>query len=134
MAATRSIVPHERIERKILLTRGQKVMLDQDLAALYGVETKSLNRAAKRHPERFPKDFMCQLSGEESDNLKCQLGTSRRWGDRRENAFLARHGTIAFQLARSSLRSRSVRWRDAHLAGYGREAQTGDPGTVALGG
>jgi hypothetical protein len=53
-----------------------KVMLSHDLAELYGVETKALNRAVKRNVERFPKDFMFQLSSEEWVNLKCQIGTS----------------------------------------------------------
>ncbi|MEW5995598.1 MAG: ORF6N domain-containing protein [Candidatus Zixiibacteriota bacterium] len=65
MAGSQSIVPVERIERSILLIRGQKVMLDSDLADLYGVPTKALNQAVKRNKERFPKDFMFQLTGEE---------------------------------------------------------------------
>ncbi|HCJ51179.1 MAG TPA: DNA-binding protein [Gallionella sp.] len=70
------------IESKILLVRGQKVMLDANLAELYEVETKELNRAVKRNFERFPDDFMFQLSAEEFDNLRFQFGTSR-WGGRR---------------------------------------------------
>jgi len=65
-----------QIERRILLIRGQKVMLDSDLAALYGVETKALNRAVKRNLERFPDDFMFQLTPEEAECLRCQNGTS----------------------------------------------------------
>jgi hypothetical protein len=61
------LVPMERIERAILMLRGHKVMLDADLAALYGVETKALVRAVKRNEDRFPHDFMFQLSREESD-------------------------------------------------------------------
>ena len=64
------------IEQRIYLIRGQKVMLDSDLAELYGVETKALNRAVKRNIELFPEDFMFQLSGEEWDNLRYQNGTS----------------------------------------------------------
>src|SRR5689334_6406275 len=59
-------IPAERIERRILLLRGQKVMLDFELAELYGVEARSLNQAAKRNLERFPEDFMFQLSEEEA--------------------------------------------------------------------
>lgn len=70
------------IESKILFIRGQKVMLDANLAELYEVETKELNRAVKRNFERFPDDFMFQLSAEEFDNLRFQFGTSR-WGGRR---------------------------------------------------
>lgn len=61
-----SLIPARRIERRILLLRGEKVMLDRDLAELYGVETKVLNQAVKRNLERFPADFMFQLSKEEA--------------------------------------------------------------------
>ena len=64
------------IETKILLIRGQKVMLDADLAELYEVETKVLNQAVKRNIERFPDDFMFQLTAEEFANLKSQSDTS----------------------------------------------------------
>ena len=77
-----SIVPVERIERCILSIRGHKVMLDSDLAKLYGVEAKALTRAVRRNAERFPPDFMFQLSAEEFGNLRCQIGASR-WGGRR---------------------------------------------------
>jgi hypothetical protein len=76
------LVPIEAIEKKILLINGQKVMLDQDLAELYGVETKVLLRAVKRNLDRFPVDFMIQLTKEEFDNLRYNFGTSR-WGGRR---------------------------------------------------
>ena len=66
----------QRVERRILLIRGQKVMLDSDLAELYGVETKLLNRAVKRNVERFPEDFAFQLTSEEVAALRCQFGTS----------------------------------------------------------
>jgi hypothetical protein len=75
----KSLVPIEVIEKKILLINGQKMMLDSDLAALYGVETKMLVRAVKRNLERFPDDFMVQLTKEEFDNLKYHFGTSS-WG------------------------------------------------------
>jgi len=77
------LIPEERINHRILLIRGQRVMLDADLAELYGVETKTLNRAVKRHEDRFPGDFMFQLSSEEVEILRCQFGTSRSWGGRR---------------------------------------------------
>ena len=63
--------------------RGQRVMLDSDLASLYGVETGQLNRAVRRNKERFPEDFMFQLSHQEFTDLKCQFGISRSWGGRR---------------------------------------------------
>jgi hypothetical protein len=77
------LVPPERIERSILLIRGHKVMLDTDLAALYGVETGQLVRAVKRNTSRFPHDFMFQLSEDEFENLRCHFGTSSQWGGRR---------------------------------------------------
>jgi len=73
----------ERIEKSIYLIRGQKVMLDHDLAELYEVETKILNRAVKRNLERFPADFMFQLTVDEAENLRCQIGTSSFHGGRR---------------------------------------------------
>ena len=70
-------VPVPFIESRIWLIRRQKVMLDSDLASLYEVETKALNRAVKRNSERFPLDFMFQLSPQESTQLlRCQIGTS----------------------------------------------------------
>lgn len=68
-----SIVPIERIEQRIILVRGQKVMLDRDLAELYGVETKALNQAVKRNADRFPEDFMFRLEPDEKSELvtKC---------------------------------------------------------------
>ncbi|GMT43138.1 MAG: DNA-binding protein [bacterium] len=79
----KALVPVERIDKKILLIRGEKVMLDADLAKLYGVETKMLMRAVKRNIDRFPADFMVRLDKEEFENLRFQFGTSSRWGGRR---------------------------------------------------
>ena len=76
------IVPLERIQSKIYLIRQEKVILDHDLAELYGVETKVLKQAVKRNIERFPSDFMFELSGDEFDNLRSQIVTSR-WGGTR---------------------------------------------------
>jgi len=72
----------EAIAGRIVMLRGERVLLDGDLAELYGVETKTLNRAVKRHRDRFPHDFMFQLTGEEAGNLRYQIGTSS-WGGRR---------------------------------------------------
>ena len=83
MVNKKSLIPVDRIEKAILLIRGQKVMLDADLAALYGVETNMLVRAVKRNINRFPTDFMFQLSKEEFDNLRFHFGTSSDWGGRR---------------------------------------------------
>jgi ORF6N domain len=66
----------ERIERMIFLIRGQKVILDADLAEMYGVETKVLNRTVRRNTARFPADFMFQFTPEEWQRLRCQIGTS----------------------------------------------------------
>jgi hypothetical protein len=71
----------EKIESKIYVIRGQRVMLDRDIASMYGVETKNLNKAVKRNIERFPEDFMFQLT-EEEFNLRFQNGTSS-WGGTR---------------------------------------------------
>jgi len=74
--ASQAIIPAEQIEAKILLIRGQKVMLDSDLASLYGVSTKRLNEQVKRNRHRFPVDFMFQLSVEETENLRSQFATT----------------------------------------------------------
>jgi hypothetical protein len=74
---SKELVPAERIETKILLVRGQKVMLDRDLALLYGVNTSLLKRAVVRNAERFPADFMFLLNNQELTNLRCQFGTSK---------------------------------------------------------
>ena len=76
-------VPLEVIEGKILLIRDDKVMLDADLAELYGVETKVLIQAVKRNIDRFPADFMFQLTNQELSVLRSQSVTSRQWGGRR---------------------------------------------------
>src|SRR5438132_13241857 len=67
-----------QVERRIFLVRGQKVMLDADLAELYSVSTKSLNLAVKRNKERFPGDFMFQLTDDEAAGLRFHFETSKR--------------------------------------------------------
>jgi len=71
-----SVIPAERIASAIYLIRGEKVMLDADLAELYRIETKNLNKAVKRNLRRFPRDFMFQLTTKEYDSLKFQIGTA----------------------------------------------------------
>jgi len=71
----KDLIPQELIETKIYVIRGKKVMLDKDLALLYEVETKMLNRALKRNIERFPEDFMFQLTWNEARASRCQIGT-----------------------------------------------------------
>ena len=84
MAGEQSPIPVEQIERAILLIRGQKIMLDADLAGLYGVTVGRLNEAVKRNRDRFPADFMFQLSDTEFANLKSQIAiSSYGWGGRR---------------------------------------------------
>ena len=83
MVSKQSLIPVDRIEKVILLVRKQKVMLDADLAALYGVETRVLVQAVKRNLERFPEDFMFQLSREEFTVLRSQSVISSDWGGRR---------------------------------------------------
>lgn len=82
MASTEALIPLERITQSILLIRGHRVMLDADLAALYNVETRVLLQAVKRNIERFPDDFMFQLTKQELDHLRSQFVISR-WGGRR---------------------------------------------------
>jgi hypothetical protein len=77
------IVPQEIIETKIIFIRGKKVMLDKNLAQLYGVTTSNLNKAVRRNTERFPEDFMFQLSKKEFENLIFHFGTSS-WGGTRK--------------------------------------------------
>ena len=104
MVNKKSLVPVDRIEKAILLIRGQKVMLDADLAELYGVETKMLVRAVKRNVNRFPTDFMFQLSKEEFDSLRFHFGTSSDWGGRRYRPYAFPEQGVA--MLSSVLRSR----------------------------
>jgi hypothetical protein len=79
-----AVIPRERIEQTILVIRGHRVMLDSDLAQLYGVTVGRLNEAVKRNKERFPNDFMFQLTKLEFDYLKSQIAiSSSKWGGRR---------------------------------------------------
>ena len=112
---TTALIPTERIERAILLIHGQKVMLDADLAALYGVETKVLVRAVKRNRERFPPDFMFQLTAEEMDNLMCQFGTSSSWGGRRYAPYVFTEQGVA--MLSSVLRSDGPSWSTSRSCG-----------------
>ncbi len=75
-----SIVPIESIQQRIYLIRRRKVMLDNDLAKLYGVQTFNLNKAVKRNVNRFPADFMFQLTKEEAETLRFQIGMSKPSG------------------------------------------------------
>jgi hypothetical protein len=85
-AAARNVLV-SRIESRIYMIRGQKVMLDSHLSDLNGIDTKTLNRAVARNVDRFPLDFMFQLTTSEFANLRYQFGTSRSWGGRRYPPF-----------------------------------------------
>ena len=76
MPRGRTLLPVHEIATTIVVIRGHRVILDADLARLYGVETKALNRAVKRNIERFPGDFLFQLTSEETMRLRYQIGTS----------------------------------------------------------
>ena len=83
-----SIVPVDAIVSRILLFRGQRIMLSDDLAELYGVQVRQLTQAVRRNPDRFPEDFMFQLDGDEFESL-IQQDSAARWGGRR-------HAPLAF--------------------------------------
>ncbi len=74
----RKMIVVEQIEQKIYFLRGMRVMLDHDLAPLYGIEVKYLKRAVRRNLSRFPNDFMVELTKQEHDSLRCQFGTLER--------------------------------------------------------
>jgi hypothetical protein len=84
---SKEIVPVERIARLIFVFRKQRVMLDSDLAWLYGVTTGNLNKAVKRNAQRFPSDFMFQLTAEEAEDLIFQFGRSKGRGGRRHRPY-----------------------------------------------
>jgi hypothetical protein len=93
----RRAAPGERIEGRILLIRGLKVLLDADLAALYGVATRVLNQAVKRNAERFPADFMFQLSAKEFEDWRSQFVISNpgaKMGLRRAPFAFTEHGAL----------------------------------------
>ena len=83
-----------RIKALIFEVRGHQVMIDEDLAKIYQVETKRLNEAVKRNRDRFPQEFMFQLTKDEYENLKSQIATSS-WGGRRKLPFaFTEHGVV----------------------------------------
>jgi hypothetical protein len=102
------MIPIERIAEKIYLIRGEKVMLDSDLAALYGVETRVFNQAVNRNIERFPDDFMFQLTKEELENWRSQFVISNpelKMGLRRTPYVFTEHGAL---MVSSVLRSKQA--------------------------
>lgn len=106
-----SLIPVEHIEKAILLIRGQKVMLDRDLAELYGVSTKRLNEQVKRNLARFPADFMFQLDQEEFENWRSQFATSNsaaRMGLRRKPYAFTEQGVAMLSSVLNSERAIEV--------------------------
>ncbi|MBI4777426.1 ORF6N domain-containing protein [Candidatus Desantisbacteria bacterium] len=101
------LIPIERIESKILLIRGQKVMLDRDLAELYEVSTGRLNEQVKRNIKRFPEDFMFQLTKEEFENWKSQIAisNSERMGLRHQPYAFTEHGILMLSSVLNSERA-----------------------------
>jgi hypothetical protein len=101
-------IPDEIIMTKIYFVRNQKVMIDSDLAELYGVETRRLNEQVKRNISRFPEDFMFQLTETEFENLKSQIATSS-WGGRRKSPYVfTEHGVLMLSSVLNSERAISV--------------------------
>ncbi len=104
---TSIIIPSEQVENLIFVIRGQKIILDSDLAQLYEVTTRRLNEQVKRNKERFPDDFMFRLCKEEFENLKSQFATSNStWGGRRKLPYaFTEHGAIMAASVLNSQRS-----------------------------
>ncbi len=109
--SSKSLIPIERIEKSILLIRGHKVILDSDLAKLYGVETKVFNQAVKRNISRFPKDFMFQMNKEELEIWRSQIVTSNpaaKMGLRRRPYVFTEHGVAMLSSVLNSERAVQV--------------------------
>jgi len=108
MAKAKSLIPVERVAAQMYVIRGQTVMFDADLAALYGVETRALVQAVKRNAERFPQDFMFQLTDKEAEHLRSQFVTSS-WGGRRYNPYaFTEHGVAMLSSVLRSKRAVEV--------------------------
>jgi hypothetical protein len=103
---TTQLVSVERVERLIHVVRGEKILLDADLAQLYGVTTGNLNKAVKRNQQRFPPDFMFQLTDQEASSLIFQSGTPKQRGGRRHNPYAFTEQGVA--MLSSVLRSQSA--------------------------
>jgi len=104
----KDIIPSEKIISKIYLIRGLKVMLDRDIAELYGVETRVLNQAVRRNIKRFPCDFMFQLTKDEFDNLISQFVTSSWGGARKMPTAFTEHGVAMLSSVLNSKRAIEV--------------------------
>ena len=133
MTAERNLVPVEDLEARILSIRGKRVILDHDLAGLYGVTTKRLNEQVRRNRHRFPSDFMFQLTTQEVAALKSQFATSNgaRGGRRTRPRAFTEHGAVMLAsvlnspvavevsvlIVRAFVRMRQVLARHEELAG-----------------
>jgi hypothetical protein len=101
----KTLIPAEKIENKIFLIRGEKVILDKDLAKLYEVETRTLIQAVKRNIERFPQDFMFQLTKKEFDSLMSQFVISSWGGTRKLPHAFTEHGVAMLSSVLKSKRA-----------------------------
>lgn len=111
MEETKELITKDDICSKVYIIRGQQVMLDKDLAEIYGYEVKKLNQQVKRNIERFPEDFMFRLSNSEIDSVRSQIVTSRKkdffcWSGRWTQIF-----TIRIYRARNLYACNSSSWR-----------------------
>lgn len=119
------IIPDDMVINKIYMLRGQKIMLDQDLAELYGIETRRLNEQVKRNSDRFPDDFMFVLKEGELEDLMSQNATSS-WGGRRKlpNAF-TEHGVLMLSSVLNSKQAIQVNIQIMRIYTRVREMLTG---------
>jgi hypothetical protein len=131
MAEKHSMILMERVERRIYFIRGEKVMLDSDLAELYGVPTRALNQAVRRNGERFPRDFMFQLTGDEAQSLRSQTVILKRGEHRKYRPYAFTEQGVAMlssvlrsprairvniEIMRTFVRLRKMLGSNAHLA------------------
>jgi len=105
LITSKSILTHEIVERKIFFLRGKKVMMDRDLASLYGILTKNLNKAVNRNLDRFPEHFMFSLNDHEYQNLKFHFGTSSWGGSRKMPRAFTEHGILMLSSVLNSKRA-----------------------------
>jgi len=114
-----SLIPLEQIQSRIYILRDHKVMLDSDLASLYGVTTGNLNLAVRRNLKRFPEDFMFQLTPEETELLILQSARSNFWGGRRHKPFVFTRDGVS--MLSSILRSeRAIQVNISIMRAFGR--------------
>jgi len=107
-------IPNEVIINKIYVIRGQRVMLDRDLAELYGVETKQLKRQVRRNIERFPLSFMFELTKEENEELRSQIGTLKQGAHFKYPPFVfTEHGIL--MLYSLQIGTRKIRFNDLKI-------------------